>query len=62
VEEQFMPAELVRLLNNTAAVIEILGVSVLVSGVLFSMGRYLRHYSHLALKKPLKNGKLHPYL
>ena len=42
-----MPAELVRILGTTAAVIELLGVSVLVAGFLTSMGRYLRHRRHM---------------
>jgi uncharacterized membrane protein len=43
-----MPAELVGLLEITAAVIEIVGVSVLVAGFLISVGRYLRHYRRMA--------------
>ena len=43
-----MPAELVRLLEITTAIIEIVGVSVLVFGFLISVGRYLRHYRHMA--------------
>jgi uncharacterized membrane protein len=43
-----MPAELVGLLEIIAAVIEIVGVSVLVAGFLISVGRYLRHYRRMA--------------
>ena len=43
-----MSPELVRLLEITTAVIEIVGVSVLVLGFLISVGRYLRHYRHMA--------------
>jgi len=43
-----MPAELVRLLEIITAIIEIVGVSVLVSGFLISVGRYLRHYRRMA--------------
>jgi uncharacterized membrane protein len=43
-----MSSELVRLLEITTAVIELLGVSVLVLGFLISVGRYLRHYRHMA--------------
>ena len=43
-----MSLELVRLLEITTAVIELLGVSVLVLGFLISVGRYLRHYRHMA--------------
>jgi len=54
-----MPAELVRLLEITTAIIEIVGVSVLVFGFLISVGRYLRHYRHMAtpdLVQELKRG------
>ena len=54
-----MPAELVRLLEITTAIIEIAGVSVLVFGFLISVGRYLRHYRHMAtpdLVQELKRG------
>jgi len=43
-----MPAELVRLLEIITAVIELVAVSVLVSGFLISTGRYLRHHRHMA--------------
>ena len=43
-----MPEELVRLLEITTAIIEVVGVSVLVSGFLISVGRYLRHYRRMA--------------
>jgi uncharacterized membrane protein len=43
-----MPAELVRLLDIITAVIEILGVSVLLSGFLISSWRYLRHHRQMA--------------
>jgi len=43
-----MPAELVGLLEIIVAVIEIVGVSVLVAGFLISVGRYLRHYRRMA--------------
>jgi uncharacterized membrane protein len=43
-----MSPELVRLLETTTAVIEIMGVSVLVWGFLISVGRYLRDYRRMA--------------
>jgi uncharacterized membrane protein len=43
-----MPPELVRILETTTAIIEIVGVSVLVAGFLVSVGRYLRHHRHMA--------------
>lgn len=43
-----MSPELDRLLEITTAVIELVGVSVLVLGFLISVGRYLRHYRHMA--------------
>ena len=43
-----MSPELVRLLETTTAVIEIMGVSVLVWGFLISVGRYLRSYRRMA--------------
>ncbi len=43
-----MSPELVRLLEVTTAVIEIVGVSVLVLGFLISVGQYLYHYRHMA--------------
>jgi uncharacterized membrane protein len=43
-----MSSELVRLLEITTGIIEIMGVSVLVLGFLISVGRYLRHYRHMA--------------
>jgi uncharacterized membrane protein len=54
-----MPAELIRFLNGITIVIEILGVSVLVLGFLYSLGRYLAHRRHLAetdLVKEFKRG------
>lgn len=42
-----MPPELVLVLKITTAMIELLGAGVLVSGFLFSLWRYLRHYRHL---------------
>ena len=52
-----MSPELVRLLEITTAVIEIVGVSVLVLGFLISMGRYLRHYRHMATSDPVQEFK-----
>jgi uncharacterized membrane protein len=43
-----MSPELVRLLETTTAVIEIMGVSVLVWGFLINVGRYLRYYRRMA--------------
>ena len=54
-----MPEILIRLFESTAYVIEIVGVSVLVMGFLFCLGRYLRHYSHMDnfdLVKEFKRG------
>jgi len=52
-----MSPELVYLLEITTAVIEILGVSVLVLGFLISVGRYLRHYRHMATPEPVRKFK-----
>ena len=52
-----MPPELVYLLEITTAVIEIVGVSVLVLGFLISVGRYLRHYRHMATPEPVREFK-----
>jgi uncharacterized membrane protein len=49
--------ELVRLLEITTAVIEILGVSVLVLGFLISAGWYLRHYRRTATPDPIREFK-----
>ena len=43
-----MSPELVRLLEITTKVIEMVAVTVLVLGFLISVGRYLRHYRHMA--------------
>ncbi|CAB5083142.1 hypothetical protein D3OALGA1CA_365 [Olavius algarvensis associated proteobacterium Delta 3] len=54
-----MSPELVSLLKTTAAFIELLGMSVLVSGFLFSVGRYVYHYRRLEgpdLNKEFKIG------
>lgn len=54
-----MPEILIRIFESTAYVVEILGVSVLVIGFLFCLGRYLRHYSHMDnfdLVKEFKRG------
>jgi uncharacterized membrane protein len=52
-----MPAELVGLLEITTAIIEIVGVSVLVAGFLISVGRYLRHYRRMAPADPVQEFK-----
>jgi uncharacterized membrane protein len=52
-----MPAELVGLLEITTAIIEIVGVSVLVAGFLISVGRYLRHYRRMAPPDPVQEFK-----
>ena len=52
-----MPAELVSLLEIIAAVIEFVGVSVLVAGFLICFGRYLRHYRRVAPPDPLQEFK-----
>ncbi len=52
-----MSLELVRLLETTTAVIEIMGVSVLVLGFLISTVRYLRHFRHIATPDPVQEFK-----
>jgi uncharacterized membrane protein len=52
-----MSSELVRLLEITTAVIELLGVSVLVLGFLISVGRYLRHCRRMATSDLVKEFK-----
>ena len=52
-----MPAELVSLLEIIAAVIEFVGVSVLVAGFLICFGRYLRHYRRVVPPDPLQEFK-----
>ena len=53
-----MSPELDRLLEITTAVIELVGVSVLVLGFLISVGRYLRHYRHMATPDLVQEFKL----
>jgi uncharacterized membrane protein len=45
--------ELVHLLEITTAIIEIVGVSVLVLGFFISVGRYLRYYRRMATPDPV---------
>jgi len=53
-----MSPELDRLLEITTAVIELVGVSVLVLGFLISVGRYLRHCRHMATPDLVQEFKL----
>jgi uncharacterized membrane protein len=52
-----MPPELVRILEITAALIELAGVSVLISGFLISVGRYFSHRRHMSKPELLQEFK-----
>ena len=49
-----MSAEIVRILEVTAALIEIVGVSVLVLGFLINVGRYVRHCRRADISDPVR--------
>ena len=52
-----MSSEIVRLLEITTVLIEIVGVSVLVLGFLINVGRYLRHCRRRDISDPVQEFK-----
>ena len=52
-----MSPEIVRLLEITTVLIEIVGVSVLVLGFLINVGRFVRHYRRRDISDPVQEFK-----
>ena len=52
-----MPPEIVRMLEVTTVLIEIVGVSVLVLGFLINVGRFVRHYRRRDISDPVREFK-----